>query len=69
MCQAREVVSHVKQLGGSVPGRWNITPEEKYLTQHCLLVQWVKDPVLLLLWYGFGPWPTDFHILWVQTKK
>ena len=38
-------------------------------------VQQVKHLVMsllwlrLLLWYGFDPWPRDFHMLWVQPKK
>ena len=35
----------------------------------------VKDPALLLqqlvslLWCGFHPWPGNFDVTWVQTKK
>ena len=40
-----------------------------------LVVQWVKDLVLLvqqlrsLLWLGFNPLPRKFHMPWAQTKK
>ena len=41
-----------------------------------LVVQWVSDPALslqqqlgLLLWLGFDPWPKNFHILLVWSKK
>ena len=26
------------------------------------MVQWVKDPVLSLLWYRFDPWPENFCV-------
>ena len=30
----------------------------------------VKDLVLHgLLWPGLGPWPGNFHMLWLQPKK
>jgi len=38
-------------------------------------VQWVKDPAMLQLqhrsqlWFGFDPWPRNFHTLQVQPKK
>ena len=37
--------------------------------------QWVKDLVLLHLWYrlqlrlGFDPWPRNFHIPWMQPNN
>ena len=40
-----------------------------------LVVQWIKDPVLSLLWlrlqlwFGFSPWPMNFHTPWVQPLK
>ena len=34
-----------------------------------LVVQWVKDSVLLHLQLGFHPWPGNFHMPWVQQKK
>ena len=40
-----------------------------------LVVQWVKDPVLLqqllwlLLWCGFDPWPETFHRPLARPKK
>ena len=40
-----------------------------------LMAQRVKDLALalqrlrLLLWYGFDPWPRNFHMLWVWPKK
>ena len=40
-----------------------------------LLAQWIKDPVLslqwlrLLLWYRFDPWPRNFCMPWVWSKK
>ena len=40
------------------------------------MVQWVKDPVLLLQWlrslswHEFNPsWPRNFHILWVRQRE
>ena len=39
------------------------------------VAQWIKDPVLSLLWYrsllwhGFDPWPGNFHLWWAQPKK
>ena len=44
-------------------------------TQCCLVVQQVKDLMLflkllwLLLWFGFSPWPRNFHILWGIARK
>ena len=41
----------------------------------CLVVQWVKDPALsllwlgLLLWCGLQLWPGNFHMSWVPPKK
>ena len=34
----------------------------KNICRNFLMAQWVKDPVLLLLWYGFDPWPRSFHM-------
>ena len=34
-----------------------------------LVSQQVKDPVLSLPWYGFDPWPGNFHLLWGWWKK
>ena len=40
-----------------------------------LVVQWVKDPALplpwlgLLLWWGFSPWPGNFHMLQACPPK
>ena len=33
------------------------------------MAQWVKDPVLSLLWRGFSPWPGNFHMPQAQPKK
>ena len=39
------------------------------------MAQWVKDPVLSLLWlclqlcHGFDPWPRNFYMILVQQKK
>ena len=40
------------------------------------MAQWVKDPALSLqwlrwslLWLRFGPWPRNFHMLWVWPKQ
>ena len=33
------------------------------------MAQWVKDPVMSLLWCGFDPWPRNFHMPEVQGKK
>ena len=39
------------------------------------MAQQVKDQALLLLWlgsllwYGFNPWPGNFHMPWAQPKK
>ena len=32
------------------------------------LAQWVKDPVLSLLWLRLDLWPRNFHMPWTQTK-
>ena len=43
--------------------------------QSYLVAQWVKDPVLsllwcwLLLWHGFTFWPSDFRMPRAQPKK
>ena len=40
-----------------------------------LVVQQVKDPTMSLqqfgslLWYGFDPWPRNFHVLLERQKK
>ena len=40
-----------------------------------LVVQWVKDPKLLLhwlgslLWHGFEPWSGNFYMPWAWPKK
>ena len=34
-----------------------------------LVVEWVKDLVVLLLWLRFCPWHGDFHMLQIQSKK
>ena len=40
-----------------------------------MVAQWLKDPVFsllwlwLLLWYGFNPWPRNFHMPWAGPKK
>ena len=34
-----------------------------------LVVPWVKDLALLLLWCGFDLWPGNIHLLWVWPKK
>ena len=31
--------------------------------------QWVKDPVLSLLWRGFDAWPGTFRMLGSKKKK
>ena len=33
------------------------------------MAQWVKDPVLSLLWPGFDPWLRCFCMLWVCQNK
>ena len=39
------------------------------------MAQQTKDPALslqplgLLLWCGFNPWPRNFHLLWCSKKK
>ena len=40
-----------------------------------LVVQWIKDLVLsllwlrLLLWHRFNPWPRNFHMPWMHPKR
>ena len=34
-----------------------------------LVVQWLKDPVLSLLWHGFDPWPQNFCMVWAWPRK
>ena len=50
-----------------------IIPKVKNTLERIYLVaQWAEDLALslqqlgLLLWYGFGPWPRNFHMPWVQ---
>ena len=33
------------------------------------MAQWVKDPVLSLLWYKFDPWLGNFCLPRLQSKK
>ena len=33
------------------------------------VTQQVKDPVLLLLWHRFDPWPGNFCMPWARPKK
>ena len=33
-----------------------------------LVAQWVKDPMLSLLWCEFDPWPGNFHMPLAQPK-
>ena len=33
------------------------------------MAQWVKDPVLSLLWRRFDPWPGNFHMPQARPKK
>ena len=40
---------------------------KKIISWSSLVVQ-VKDPALSLQWYGFDPWPRNFHMPWVQPK-
>jgi len=43
--------------------------------QECPVAQWVKNPMLsllwlwLLLWSKFHPWPGYFHMPWERPKK
>ena len=32
-------------------------------------MQWVKEPVLSLLWQRFDSWPGNFHMPWAWPKK
>ena len=47
--------------------------KETELRNYCMAQQ-VKDPAMslqqlrLLLWFGFDPWPGNFHMPWVQPK-
>ena len=34
-----------------------------------MVAQWVKDPVLFLLWPEFDPWSGNFHMPGVQPKQ
>ena len=53
----------------------NINATLKTLLWHSPVAQWVKDPVLSLLWLGsllwcrFDPWTRNFCILWAWPKK
>ena len=44
-------------------------------TRSSLVTQWMKDPVLSmlwlqsLLWRRFDPWPRNFHMMQVRPKK
>ena len=33
------------------------------------MAQWTEDPVLLLLWHEFDPWPGNFYMPWLQPKE
>ena len=33
------------------------------------MAQWVKDPALSLLWWGFDSSLGNFHMPWAQQKK
>ena len=33
------------------------------------MVQWIKDPVLSLLWRRLDPWTGNFCLLWAWPKK
>ena len=33
------------------------------------MAQWVKDPMLSLLWHGCDPWPWNFHMLQAKRKE
>ena len=49
---------------------WNpVTMPSGTIGRNSLVVQWVKDPVLSLLWCGFFPWPENFHMPQVQHQK
>ena len=41
----------------------------KDLGRCSLLAQGDKDLALPLLWLGFDPWPRNFYMPWVRTKK
>ena len=38
----------------------------KYYFRSSLVAQGIKDPSLSLLWLRFGPWPRNFHMMWMQ---
>ena len=42
------------------PGRF-----EKDMEATSLVAQWVKDPVLSLMWHRLDPWPGKFRMLQV----
>ena len=43
--------------------------ETKVPSRSSLLAQPVNDPVLALLWHGFGPGLRNFHMLWIWPRK
>jgi len=59
----------------SKPLGWLFKKKEKK-NRSSLVAQWVKDPVLSLLWLGSRlwyrsePWSKNFHMPWIwETKK
>ena len=38
-------------------------------TRSSLVVQWVKDPALLLLWLMFHPWPGNFSMCHGRSQQ
>ena len=58
-----------------VPVTLQQTQARSYLRRSFLVAQWVKDLELSLkqlrplFWYRFEPWPGNFHMTWVQSKR
>ena len=42
--------------------------QEKRSIWSSLMVLWVKDPALSLLWCKFDPWSKNFRMLWAWSK-
>ena len=68
MAQVTTVVG-VQSLAWGRPHATGVTKKIKIKINKwsSLVVQWIKDKVLSLLWHGFSPWPENFHVPQVRS--